>query len=76
MNRLLGEVRQALIKERYTFRSFARAYGFSNRTVDKTLLRITKNNYRPRGEKALEIIAKIKEVTGYDLLSKLGGGRG
>jgi len=74
MNRLLGEVRQALIKERYTFRSFARAHGFSNRTVDKTLLRVTRNNYQPRGKTALEIIAKIKEVTGFDLLSKLEGG--
>lgn len=74
MSKLLSEVKNALRNERYTMRSFAKHYGFNIRTVNATLHRTTQQDVPPKGVVGKKILTKIKEVTGYDLLSKLGGG--
>jgi len=76
MNQLLTEVKKALKNERYCVYSFAQYHGFNPRTVEATLRRVTCRNSPPKGELGKEIVRKIHEVTGYDLLSKLGGGHG
>ena len=72
MSNLFNEVKDALRDERYTMRSFAQRHGFCVRTVSSTLEQVTRRGIPPSGDIGKEILIKIKDVIGYDLLAKLG----